>query len=285
MSFSYPSPQFGNILHTRECDYCGLDVLVVLEGCHPDHWVIIYRRRKGDFEILGRYIFFDNWTIRDYRSARGPVVGVGISLDKEKNHLVVEQSQDLRCMLIFDGWGTGGGRREEMLMAPLGRMREAYEYTESIETRVSLSALRRLACMHGKIVDRRMVVSCFYRRAYVLEKVLDDLWLDVYIWVDALWKIQSSFRLAEIGRFGVHPLRAPIVNVFVSDSIFEQRIVVMEESDMLRWWHTYEGDGQSWRHRTSSEVLLNRSVILSATRIDCDEEQDSADPFSFRPTE
>ena len=69
--------------------------------------------------------------------------------------------------------------------------------------------------MRGEIVDRRMVVTCFYRTAYVLEKVLDDLWLDVYIWVDALWKIQSSFRSAEIGRFGVHPLRAPIVNVFV----------------------------------------------------------------------
>mgnify|MGYP001040502942 FL=1 len=280
MSFSYPSPQFGNILHTRECDYCGLDVLVVLEECHPDRWVIIYRRRKGDYEILGRYIFFDKWTIRDYQSVRNRVFGVGISLDKGNNHLVVEQGSDLCCMLIFDG-----SRREELLMAPLGRRREAYEYSETIETRVSLSALRRLASMRGEIVDRRMVVTCFYRTAYVLEKVLDDLWLDVYIWVDALWKIQSSFRSAEIGRFGVHPLRAPIVNVFVSHSIFSQRIVVMEESDMLRWWHTYEGDGQLWRHRTSSEVLLNRSVILSATRIDCDEEQDSADPFSFRPTE
>jgi len=267
-------------LHTRECDYCGLDVLVVLEECHPDRWVIIYRRWKGDYEIFGRYIFFDKWTIRDYQSVRNRVFGVGISLDKRNNHLVVEQGSDLCCMLIFDG-----SRREELLMAPLGRRREAYEYSETIETRVSLSALRRLASMRGEIVDRRMVVTCFYRTAYVLEKVLDDLWLDVYIWVDALWKIQSSFRSAEIGRFRVHPLRAPIVNVFVSHSIFSQRIVVMEESDMLRWWHTYEGDGQSWRHRTSSEVLLNRSVILSATRIDCDEEQDSADPFSFRPTE
>jgi hypothetical protein len=280
MSFSYPSPQFGNILHTWECDYCGLGVLVVLEECHPDLWVIIYRRRKGDYEIFGRYIFFDKWTIRDYRSVRNRVFGVGISLDKGNNHLVVEQGSDLCCMLIFDG-----SRQEELLMAPLWRRRETYEYSATIETRVSLSALRRLACMRGEIVDRRMVVTCFYRKAYVLEKVLDDLWLDVYIWVDALWKIQSSFRSAEIGRFGVHPLRAPIVNVFVSDSIFSQRIVVMEESDMLRWWHNYEGDGQSWRHRTSSEVLLNRSVILSATRIDCDEEQDSADPFSFRPME
>jgi len=280
MSFSYPSPQFGNILHTWECDYCGLGVLVVLEECHPDLWVIIYRRRKGDYEIFGRYIFFDKWTIRDYQSVRNRVFGVGISLDKGNNHLVVEQGSDLCCMLIFDG-----SRQEELLMAPLWRRRETYEYSATIETRVSLSALRRLACMRGEIVDRRMVVTCFYRKAYVLEKVLDDLWLDVYIWVDALWKIQSSFHSAEIGRFGVHPLRAPIVNVFVSDSIFSQRIVVMEESDMLRWWHNYEGDGQSWRHRTSSEVLLNRSVILSATRIDCDEEQDSADPFSFRPME
>ncbi len=59
----------------------------------------------------------------------------------------------------------------------------------------------------------------------------------------------------------------------------------MEESGMLRWWHNYECDEQSWRHQISSEVLLNRSVMLSTTRIDCVEGKDSADPFSFRPTE
>jgi hypothetical protein len=235
MSFSHPSPQFGNILHTRECDYHGLDTLVVLEECCPDCWIIIYRRRKGDYEILGRYIFFDRRTVRDYKSVRNPFFGVGISLDKGNNHLVVEQGSDLCCMLIFDGWGADGSRREELLMAPLEQRREAYEYSETIETRVSLSALRRLACMRGEIVDRRMVVTCFYRQAYVEEKVLGCLWLDVYMWVDALWVIQSSFHSADIERFGIHSLRAPIVNVFVSDNVFAARIVIVEESNFLRW--------------------------------------------------
>ncbi len=41
----------------------------------------------------------------------------------------------------------------------------------------------------------------------------------------------------------------------------------VEESDLLRWWHVYEGDSLGWRHRNSSNALLCDSIILSTADI------------------
>jgi hypothetical protein len=89
MSFVHLCPQFGNVVNTRECDYNGLDVLVVFEELLADRWVIIYRRRNGDLELLARYIFFDSWINEGYQPYAS-IVAVGVSLDKENNHLVIK---------------------------------------------------------------------------------------------------------------------------------------------------------------------------------------------------
>jgi hypothetical protein len=39
---------------------------------------------------------------------------------------------------------------------------------------------------------------------------------------------------------------------------------VVEESTLLRWWHTYDWDGVVWKHQTSSEVLLSKVAVLYA---------------------
>ena len=174
MSFSHLCSQFGHIVHTRDCSYCGLDVIVVHEEFLSDRWIIIYRRRNGDLTILARYILFESWTSRDYKPLYAPIVDVGVSLDRDKCHIVVEQDRTQRCILIFDNGRPGGVQMEELAMWPIGIRRERDEGVEAIQERVAASALRRMSQVRGDIVDRRMVASIYSRKAYVLEQTPTD---------------------------------------------------------------------------------------------------------------
>ncbi len=86
----------------------------------------------------------------------------------------------------------------------------------------------------------------------------------MYLWDDATWHLQSTYRAAEHQEVEIYSRRAPVVDIFVQESFFSGSIVVVEENHVLRWWHTYEWDGLVWKYRTSSEVLLNRIAVLCA---------------------
>jgi hypothetical protein len=243
-----------------------LDVIVVHEEFLSDRWIIIYRRRNGDLTILARYILFESWTSRDYKPLYAPIVDVGVSLDQDKCHIVVEQDRTQRCILIFDNGKPGGVQMEELAMWPIGIRRERDEGVEAIQERVAASALRRMPQVRGDIVDRRMVASIYSRKAYVLEQTATDKWLDVYVWLDASWLLRLSCRRTEQDEVGLPFLRAPIVDVFVQNSLSSVAIVV-EENEELRWWHTYEWNGSVWRYKSSNEALLKNVVVLGAVAI------------------
>lgn len=286
MSFCHLCPQLGHIAHKRECTYNGLDVLVVLEEFLADRWIIFYRRRSGDLEIFARYILLDKWTNRGYQQIYAPVVDVGISLDKDKSHIVIEQDRTHRCIFVFDYGEPAGAQKWELSMWAAHRRREEVgEHkkreevgeVEAIQGSVATSALRRLPQMHGEILDKKMVASIYSRKAFVLEQAASDKWLDVYTWTDASWILQDSCKCAKSIGIGIQSLRAPIVDIFVQDTFMRGKAIVVEENQLFRWWHTYNWDGNTWKHRISSEILLCNDFSLSSEEIvwntNCKEEE------------
>lgn len=286
MSFCHLCPQLGHIAHKRECTYNGLDVLVVLEEFLADRWIIFYRRRSGDLEIFARYILLDKWTNRGYQPIYAPVVDVGISLDKDKSHIVIEQDRTHRCIFVFDYGEPAGAQKWELSMwAAHTKREEVGEHikredvgeVEAIQGRVAASALRRLPLMHGEILDKKMVASIYSRKAFVLEQAASDKWLDVYTWTDASWILQYSYKCAKSIGMGIQSLRAPIVDIFVQDTFMRDKVIVVEENQLFRWWHNYNWDGNMWKHRNSSEILLCSDFSLGSEEIgwntNCKEEE------------
>jgi hypothetical protein len=254
MSYVHVPSQFGHIVDTRECTYGGLDVLVVFKELVTDRWLVVYRRRSGDMEIMARYILFESWELKDYRPY-APVVAVGVSLDKENNHIVIEQNSQHRSIKIFEKQSRGKAEIKELLMCPVFVSREEMEGVEAIDARVASSALRRLPPNHSEVLDKRMVASVYVRKAYVLEQVKLKRWLDVYTWVDKTWRLHLTYHADEDEDYGICSLRAPVLGIFVHKTTFSSSILVVEESALLRWWHSYDWDGVVWKHRTSSEVV------------------------------
>jgi hypothetical protein len=266
MSFVHVSPQFGHIVNTRECKYGELDVLLVFEELLADRWLVIYRRRNGEMEIMSRYILFESWEQMDYQPYT-PIVAVGISLDKDNCHIVIEQNTQQRSVKIFEKRSNGKVEIRELLMCPMCASREEIQGAEAIDARGASSALRRLFPNHGEVLDKRMVATVYGRKAYVLEQVELQRWLDVYVWVDATWSLQLVYQSAEQEEFGICSLRAPVVGVFAHKTSFSCRVFVVEESALLRWWHSYNWDGVALKHSTSSEVLLSKVAVLYAERV------------------
>ncbi len=267
MSFCHLCPQLGHIVDKRECTYNGLDVLVVLEEFLADRWIILYRRRSGDLEIFARYILLDKWANRGYQQIYAPVVDVGISLDKDKSHIVIEQDHTMRCIFVFDYGEPAGAQKGELRMWPVPVKREEVGEVEAIQGRVATSALRRLPQIHGDILDKKIVASIYSRKAFILEQAASDKWLDVYTWTDASWILQDSCKCAKSIDMGIQSLRAPIVDIFVQDTFMRGKAIVVEENQLFRWWHTYNWDGNKWKHRISSEILLCNDFSLSSEEI------------------
>ena len=94
-------PQNGHIVSTRDCTYQGTDIVVVVEEFVSDRWVVFYKKSRGNFEVLARYILFESWSYRGFQPLYAPIVDVGVSLDKDKNYLVVEQKSPERHMLLL----------------------------------------------------------------------------------------------------------------------------------------------------------------------------------------
>jgi hypothetical protein len=79
--------------------------------------------------------------------------------------------------------------------------------------------LRRLFPLHGEIVDSKMVSTVHLRKAFVVERSESNYWLDVYTWTDAQWFLLQSYYRVEALDVMMPPLRAPIVGIFVQDSL------------------------------------------------------------------
>jgi hypothetical protein len=86
----------------------------------------------------------------------------------------------------------------------------------------------------------------------------------VYTWTDARWSLLQSYYRVESLDTIIPSLRASIVDIFVHDTLFRGSVIIVEESHLLRWWHVYELDGNVWRYRHSSSVLLCDGVVLFA---------------------
>jgi hypothetical protein len=93
------------------------------------------------------------------------VVAVGVSLDKENNHNVIEQNSQHRSVKIFEKQSRGKAEIKELLMRPVFSSREEMEGAEAIDARVASSALRQLPPNHGEVLDKRMVASIYVRKA------------------------------------------------------------------------------------------------------------------------
>jgi hypothetical protein len=107
-----------------------------------------------------------------------------------------------------------------------------------------------------------MVATLYSRKAFVVENSQSGRWLDEYVWSNAAWQLLTTFVSSPVETFGIVPLRAVIVDVFVREGINQDTIVVVEDNNVLRWWHNYEWNGLCWVYRTSSETLLYRVAIL-----------------------
>jgi len=257
-------PQYGRIVSTRDCTYHSIDIVVVVEEFVSDRWVVFYKKSRGNFEVLARYILFESWSYRGFQPLYAPIVDVGVSLDKDKNYLVVEQKSPERHMLLLDYTKPQDSQREEILMCPVSLKREECNMVESIQEKVAMSALRRLSSIRGDIQERNMVATLYSRKAFVVENSQSGRWLDEYVWSNAAWQLLTTFVSSPVETFGIVPLRAVIVDVFVREGINQDTIVVVEDNNVLRWWHNYEWNGLSWVYRTSSETLLYRVAILGA---------------------
>jgi hypothetical protein len=267
MSYSHLCPLFGRKVQTLECTYSRTDAIIVQEEFLADRWIIFYRRRSGDLEVIAHYYLLNNWMNNDYRSRYAPVVDAGVLIDKDKSHIVIEQDHTQRCIFVFENSNSVGAQVKELVMCPVFLRREEVDGAEAIQGRVAASALRRLSPVHGNIVDSKMIATVYSRKAFVLEKTESNYWLDVYTWTDALWSLRQSYYRVDSLDTRIPSLRAPIVNVFVQDVLIRGSVLVVEESDLLRWWHVYEWDGLVWRHRNSSNVLLCDNIILSTGEI------------------
>ena len=125
-------PQYGRIVSTRDCTYHSIDIVVVVEEFVSDRWVVFYKKSRGNFEVLARYILFESWSYRGFQPLYAPKVDVGVSLDKDKNYLVVEQKSPERHMLLLDYTKPQDSQREEILMCPVSLKREECNMVESI---------------------------------------------------------------------------------------------------------------------------------------------------------
>ncbi len=168
MSYSHLCPLFGRIVHTWECTYGMTDAIVVLEEFLGDRWIIMYRRKIGDLEVIARYYLVKNWMNCDYRSRCAPVVDVGISIDNDRDHIVIEQDHTQRCIFVFEKGRSTGSRVDELVMYPVSLRREEVDEAEAIQGRVASSALRRLLPFHGNILDSKMVATVNIRKAFVV---------------------------------------------------------------------------------------------------------------------
>ena len=267
MSYSYLCPLFGRIVQTLECTYGGTDTIIVQKKFLADRWLIFYRRRGGDLDVIARYYLLNSWVNNNYKSRKAPVVDVGISIDKDKNHIVIEQDHTRRCLYVFENGNSAVAQVEELVMCPVFLRQEEVEGAEAIQGRVAASALQRLSPERGDIVDSKMVATVHLRKAFVVEKTESSYWLNVYTWTDARWFLCQSFYQVDSFDSRIPALRAPIVGVFVQDALIRGAVLVVEESELLRWWHVYEGDNVALRHRNSSSALLCDNVILSAEEI------------------
>jgi hypothetical protein len=261
MSYSHLCPLFGRIVQTSECTYGGTDAIKVQEEFLADRWIIFYRRWSGDLDVIARYYLLNNWVDNNYESRNAPVVDVGISVDKDKNHIVIKQDHTQHCIYVFENGNSAGVQVEELVMCSVFLRHEKVEGAEAIKGRVAASALRRHSPERGDILDSKMVATVYLRKAFVVEKTESDYWLDVYTWTDARWFLCQSYYRVDSLDTRIPSLRAPIVSIFVQDALIQGAVFVVEESEPLRWWHVYEGDGVVWRHRNSSSALLCDNII------------------------
>lgn len=185
MSYSYLCPLFGHIVQTSECTHGGTDTIIVQEKFLADRWLIFYQRRSGDLDVIARYYLLNSWVNNNYKSRKAPVVDVGISIDKHKNHIVIEQDHTQRCLYVFENGNSARAQVEELVMCPVFVRLEEVDGAEAIQGRVAASALRRLSPERGDIVDSKMVATVHLRKAFVVEKTESSYWLDVYTWTDA----------------------------------------------------------------------------------------------------
>ena len=217
-------------------------------------------------EIMARYILFESWEQKDYQPY-APVVAVGVSLDKVNSHIVIEQNSQHRSVKIFEKQSKGKAEIRELLMCPVFARPKDMERAEAIDARVASSALQQLPPNHGEVLDKRMVASIHVRKAYVLEQSKLKRWLDMYTWVDTTWRLHLTYHADEHDEYRICSLWAPVVGVFVHKTSFSRSVLVVEESTLLRWWHSYDWDGVVLKHRTSAEVLLRKVAVLYAEKV------------------
>ena len=120
------------------------------------------------------------------------------------------------------------------------------------------SALSNLPQLYATIVDTRMVASLYERKAYILENATASIWIHVYIWFGVSWRLQTTYKAVTVR---VRSRRAPVAQTLLCTGVTKDTLLVVEENDVMRWWHTYKLTDNYWKYTSSSEVLLNRTAV------------------------
>ena len=270
------SPMFGTIISTRHFS-AGADSLVaVMEQFLRDRWIILYCITEGKFEIYARYILFDSWnSLRPIKRKDAPIVDVGVSLYDPSQYLVVEQSH-IRYLLVYLVEQNNFQLLKQYEMAPSARFNtvigkglideERFAADAQQQDTAAADALTRIQRVNSIIIERTAVTNLYECLAFIIEVTPEYKWLFIYTWQAGMWRKNSQYEAIDaIDRERTHITPyycADISEMFQQYGNFNNTIIVIEETRLIRWYHKYLWTSEKWKYSMSYHTLMCRIIDL-----------------------
>lgn len=254
-------PYFGFIVNAGDSNCNSSDVTIISEEFLADRWILLYKKREQNSEPFARYILFDTWCEQNFVKKYAPIVNVGVSLDISKQYIIIEQSSQGRWILIYDYSNGEKSLVRDMITCPAFYRRGESTTNDLIADQVAAAtALSKIPQLYDKIVDTRMVASLYHRKSYIFEQGTTGTWIHVYIWFGISWRLQRTYQTVTTR---VRSRHAPVVHILLCTGVTKDTLLVVEENDVMRWWHTYRLTDNFWKYISSNEILLKRTAVIN----------------------
>jgi hypothetical protein len=248
---------FGFVVHDVRVEDHGQVTLLTVEEYLGHRWFLVYQEEEGNWGICSRYILLETLLeAPDVSQMYAPILDIGVSLDDPAGVVVIEQDDDRRWVIEY--LEDDGILFPERIIPMLNTVAECRVVSEELngDERLAYRKFEELDPYLGEILGSTMVENRYERVVYVKEFLEDSYFVVVYKWVLGAWNMDSCFR--SIGPQGadVGPYTGIIRDMLLEYDSDEPSLMVIEESDYIRWWHLYLPGEDRWFYCYSRQVLL-----------------------------
>jgi hypothetical protein len=254
---SLPS-QFGRPEFYKVFDHDGKPGLVVIEMWRGRRWIVLYHQPEQQWIAKGRYVCCGPdgllaWMSQEY----APRWLYGASVDGDGGYIVVEKG-DFVWLLCYDGNMEYCCLLDmieipslDIVACPLD------QYLGLLLDNNAAIQLRGMLPILANICEVYLIETKDTQVAYMIEDTGFLRRLFRYMWVGGAWRCEGPFEVVVRDRWdNMGQGKADVSDVFEGRVALDTVRIVVEDGDVVRWWHTYFLQAGRWEFYDTHHAVM-----------------------------